>query len=159
MHKSSWSPVSGDQNDTNVGFGSDSAVALFFANCSTGTYVLLSKSASDDNGFHAMLFVKLTSTSVQSLECNLTLDCKVTYPTRTFAAFRSFAPASSYYVTHKFNSNSTYISYNLGYHKQYCATSSCGGYRLEPHYSQTTGSNATCEACGYVGNIIYSHGY
>ncbi len=159
MHKSSWSPVSGDQNDTNVGFGSDSAVALYFANCSTGTYVLLSKSASDDNGFHAMLFVKLTSTSVQSLECNLTLDCKVTYPTRTFAAFRSFAPASSYYVTHKFNSNSTYISYNLGYHKQYCATSSCGGYRLEPHYSQTTGSNATCEACGYVGNIIYSHGY
>lgn len=159
MHKSSWTPVSGDQNDTNVGFGSDTAVALYFANCYTGAYVLLSESVNEDNGFHAMFFAKLSSTSVLSLECNLTLDCKVTYPIRTFAAFRNFAPASSYYVSHKFNASSSYVSYNSGYHKQYCGTGSCSGYRLEPHYSQSTGSNATCEVCGYVGNIIYTHGY
>ncbi len=150
-HLSTWSPVSGDQNDTQTAFNSDSDVKAYFSNMSTASYCRLTRSMSDDNGFHSILFIKNSGTNIQTYECNLHGACKVEYVSRSYKDFREFSPYSSYYVSHHYSNS--YASYSSTYHKQYCSSSGCNGYRLEQHYAPVTGSNVICEACGYVGNI------
>lgn len=143
--------------DTNTGFSTDEDVNVYFALCAPGAYVRLTRNINDDNGFHSIFFVNRSSTSITSYECNLYGGCEVSYMTRTFWAFRSFSSASSYITTHGYGAASNAVSYNSSYHKQYCLNSNyCSAYRYEAHYSNSPGSNGTCVACGYTGNILYS---
>ncbi len=156
-HLTTWNNRVAEGNDDDTYFSSDNDVKTYFANCGVAAYVRLTKSGYGDNGFHSIFYVKSTSTSIVTYECNLNGDCGVSHMTRTFYQFRKFAPGSSYYTTHHFSdTNSTFAQYNSTYHKQYCSNSSCSGYRLEAHYTSTPGSNALCVQCGYVGNITYT---
>lgn len=148
-HLSSWNPVSGDKDDTDVRMKDESDVIAYFSKLTTGAYVIMSKTG--DTTYHACMFINLSSTSVNTYDCNFTHDCKVSHKSYTFSEFMTFSPWVSYYVSHSYGNQ--YGSYNSNYHKQYCTTSGCNGYRLEQHYAPFTGSNVVCEACGYTGNI------
>lgn len=156
-HLSTWNNREAEGYDTDTYFSSDNDVKIYFANCGVSAYVRLTKSGYGDYGFHSVFFVKETSTSIVTYECNLYGDCGISHMTRTFYQFRMFAPGSSYYTTHHFSENgSSYAQYNATYHKQYCTNSNCNGYRLEAHYCSNPSSYALCVQCGYIGNISYS---
>ncbi|MDO4377780.1 MAG: hypothetical protein Q4C64_01345 [Erysipelotrichia bacterium] len=94
----------------------------------------------------------MTDTNIITYECNWSGQyCEVSYQSRTFDQFAKIAPYVIYVVKHNYTGSC--LSNNQKYHKQYCSTSECNGWRYEEHYSSYPGSNATCAACGYTGSI------
>lgn len=152
-HKSSWNPPSTEQYEPNCHFNSVNQIKTYFDRMTTGAYVLLSHN-DDENGFHAMFYVKSDSNGVTTYECNINGHCDVATYYTTYEGYKTrFNTCYGIYtVSHNYSSSAT--NYNGNFHKYSCTT--CGGYILEYHYGLTLG-NGTCMKCGYTGNIKYNY--
>lgn len=146
-HMGSWSANASHESGSRS-LGSGSQAKAFLQSLTVGSYIRL---ASSNNNGHSVILMGTSSTGVTVYEANYDMQCGVGTRTLSYATFASQYPTVVETYCHKFSGS--YATYSSQYHKVFCNLSGCNGYLLREHFAENPGSNATCIACGYVGNI------
>lgn len=155
---SSWPLTDSHIHNEKIAFNTQADVKNFFQNseyAKYGTYLRFDHEKSNgDPGTHTAVIADITSTSVTLYDANYTDSshyCMVQMKTYLFSNFIKDFQAINRIAAHSFDG--AVKSQNATYHQIPCTVKGCNGYRLEEHYTTAIGKYATCEGCGYVGEI------
>ena len=144
-----------------AGFSSVSAAQNAFSGLTKGTYVRLKTKGAldaDEGNGHSVIILSVNSNGVEVYDCNYMDSNNYTLSNRVHKHTISYSTIVERYdqifiaIQHSWSSSNVF-QYNSSYHILTCATPGCAGRKVQQHYAVTPGPNATCAACGYVGNI------
>ncbi len=155
FNRSSWSQTGADVKHQSILQLTAASASAFFDTYGKGTYVRVSNTRNSD-GTHSFVIVSTNASGITLYEANYPANCRVNLRTRTYQQLVEEYPYVLLVVSHTLSGAA--INYNDSYHKKTCSVSSCTATRLQPHYAQVPGSNATCLGCGYRGYIAIGLG-